>query len=65
MNGVLLREKLIDRRFDVDLVCDEIDRLTEMDGMWRVINYQDILSSVIAHIDSVGGSYGNVGAEPA
>ena len=57
MEDRLLREKIADRRFAVNIICDEIDRLVETDDNWGVYDYVTILSDVVAQIDGTGGTY--------
>jgi len=57
INDTLLHEKIIDRRFAVDLACDEIDRLVMLRDDWDGFEYVTILSSVAAQIDATGGTY--------
>ncbi|MCL1859574.1 MAG: hypothetical protein FWF92_10135 [Oscillospiraceae bacterium] len=57
VNDMLMQEKIIDKRFDVDLICDEIDRFVELENNWEVHNYGKILSGVIMQMDSTDGIY--------
>jgi len=57
INGTLLHEKILDRRFTVDLACDEVDRLVAFRGDWDTFVYTEILSEVAARIDATGGTY--------
>ena len=57
MSDTLLQEKIISRRFDVDLVCDEIDKFVEIDNDWNTYDYETILSYVVTEIDGTVGTY--------
>lgn len=57
VNNVLLNEKIIDRRFDIDIICDEIDRIIEQNKDWDTYNYKSILSSLVTKIDATVGTY--------
>ena len=54
---VLLEEKIYDRKFEMNLICDEIDRFAELDNDWGVYDYEHILSYVVEQIDATSGTY--------
>ena len=54
---VLLEEKRISRQFDIDLICDEIDRYVEQDKNWETYRYKQILAQCVSKIDATGGTY--------
>jgi len=57
VNNALLQEKIIDRQFEVNLICDEMDRFVEFDIDWDSYNYADILSYVVEQMDDTRGTY--------
>ena len=57
VNDALLREKIIDRKFDVDLICDQIDHFVELDNDWEEYDYRTTLAYVVAEIDGTVGTY--------
>lgn len=57
VNHLLLQEKIIDRRFDIDIICDEIDRIIIQNNDWDTYNYKSILASLSSKIDATIGTY--------
>jgi len=59
-NDVLIQEKIIDRRFEVDLIADKIDDMVDVKDDWYTYNYIELLTSIVERIDATGGTYAEI-----
>ena len=57
---VLIREKFIDRQFEVDLIADKIDTMVDAKDDWDTYDYVELLTSIIERIDATGGTYAEI-----
>ena len=57
INEILLKEKYSDRKFNIDLICDEIDHFVEFNNNWEDYDYGKILSNVVSKTDATLGTY--------
>ena len=57
MHNVLLSEKFIDKKFEINLICDQADRLVKADKNWDTYDYKTFLSDLVTHIDSQPSIY--------
>jgi len=57
VNTALMQEKLIDRTFETNLICSEIDYLISKENDWGIYDYQSFLSQMISQIDATVTSY--------
>ena len=53
----LLREKVLEKQLDVDLICEQIDKFIKLDEDWGKYDYIPILSHDIEHLDKVPGTF--------
>jgi len=48
----LLREKLIEKQLDIDLICSQTDAFIEFDNDWETYDYERILGHSVALVDA-------------
>ena len=53
----LLREKVAEKRLDIDLICEQIDKFIAVDDDWGLYDYQAILAHDMEHLDNVPGTF--------
>ena len=57
MDKAILKEKISDKQFYIDLICDSIDAVVEKEGNWDNYDYDSILHRAVLKIDSAKGIY--------
>ena len=56
----ILQEKFIDKRFDIDIICDQTDAFIRIDADWGEYDYQTILTHSIKLIDEQPYTYAGI-----
>ena len=55
--NALLREKVLEKQLDIDLICEQIDKFIQLDEDWGDYDYIPILSHDIERLDKVPGTF--------
>jgi len=55
VENLLLHEKIIDRQFDTDLMCTQIDLFVDKSNDWGIYDYTSILSFIVSYMDAISG----------
>jgi hypothetical protein len=57
VQNLVLKEKIYDKQFEIDLLCDQIDYVVKDTNSWLTYDYQPVLKNLVAHIDADYGLY--------
>ena len=57
INQTLLAEKFIEKKTDIDLIANTIDKFIELDDDWRTYDYQTIVGYTMQYLDEIELTY--------